>query len=68
MKFLNGWKTIIGTSGTIILIAAHTLITVDPCRSTFVQGLVENGLDFAIGGTSLLSLIGIIHKIEKAKP
>ena len=67
MKFLNGKKTVIGVSGTIILVAAHTLITVDPCRSTFIQGLIENGIDFAIGGTSLLSLIGIIHKIEKAK-
>lgn len=65
MKFMNGWKTIIGLISSTFLMAAHTLFTVDVCFADFTQRLIHNGLDYGIGGSVVLTLIGIIHKMEK---
>lgn len=60
MKFLNGWKTILGVAGT-----AATLVFphVDP---GVLGGVLDNANNVVTGAFGLLTLLGVIHKVEKA--
>lgn len=57
MKFLNGWKTILGVAGIVLpmVIApekAHDVIT--------------HADSIVVGAAGLLTILGVIHKTEKA--
>lgn len=61
MKFLNGWKTILGVAGTL---GAIVFPHVDP---GVLGGALDNANNVVTGAFGLLTVLGIIHKAEKAK-
>lgn len=61
MKFLDGWKTVIGLVGTVVTILVPKL---DP---SLVSGISDHATGIVQGVFGLLTVLGIIHKKEKAK-
>lgn len=59
MNFLNGFKTLIGVVGSVVLILAPRL-GVD-----VVQAVGEQVYGVAQGIFGLLGVLGLIHKVEK---
>ncbi len=59
MKFLNGWKTILGVAGTV---GALVFPRVDP---SILGGALESANNVVTGAFGLLTILGIIHKGEK---
>lgn len=61
MRFLDGFKTIIGAVGMVV-------VTVFPkVAPAVVTGAVEAVTTIATGAFGLLTVLGVIHKVEKAK-
>lgn len=58
MKFLNGFKTLIGVAG---LVAS----TVAPKLLPAVQAIGEHGLGIIQGAAGILAVLGFAHKAEK---
>lgn len=65
MKFLNGWKTIIGVVVTIAtpLVAAGGDLGKVGAK---VVDIVQHGDAVVAGMAALLTALGIIHKVEKS--
>lgn len=66
MKFLNGWKTILGAVG----ILATPLIATGGDLGAVAGKVVEAGqhLDAVImGGAGVLTVLGVLHKIDKRR-
>lgn len=61
MKFLNGWKTVLGIAGSVITIV---LPKVDPA---VLGGALNDANNVVTGAFGLLTLLGIVHKVEKAR-
>lgn len=59
MKFLDGWKTIIGLVGTVVTVLVPKL---DP---SLVAGIGEHATGIVQGVFGLLAVLGVIHKAEK---
>lgn len=67
MKFLNGWKTIIGvvvSIATPIVAAGGDLGKV----GAKILDIVQHGDAVVAGAAALLTTLGIIHKVEKSDP
>lgn len=64
MKFLNGWKTILGTVGTLgtLLLGAGGKIGQVAGTALEVAGHLDS---VALGAFGVLTTLGIIHKAEK---
>lgn len=60
MKFLNGFKTLIGVLGTV---ATVLLPKIAP---GVVQAVGDAAVNVATGIFGLLGALGIIHKVEKS--
>lgn len=60
MKFLDGFKTVIGLLGT-------TVAVVVPQIAPQVQEAMPHVIGVAQGAFGLLGVLGIIHKVEKAR-
>ena len=61
MKFLDGFKTLIGLVGTVV---AVVLPRVAP---GVVQAVGEAAVQVATGAFAMLAALGLIHKGEKAR-
>lgn len=61
MNFLNGLKTVIGLFGTAITVIVPQ---VDP---SVVSAVGDHAVGIAQGAFGLLTVLGLIHKREKAK-
>lgn len=59
MKFLNGWKTFLGVAGTVLTVV---LPKVDPA---ILGGALNDANNVVVGAFGLLTLLGVIHKVEK---
>lgn len=59
MKFLNGFKTILGAVGLVVSIAV-------PSLSSTVAEAAPHAVNIAQGAFGLLVLLGVIHKAEKS--
>ena len=59
MKFLDGFKTIIGLVGTALAIVV-------PHVAPQVQESIPHVIGIAQGAFGLLTVLGVIHKVEKA--
>ena len=67
MKFLNGWKTVLGLVGTVGTIIISSGGKVGAIASTVVQ--VFGHVDSVVAGVfGALTVVGIIHKVEKKTP
>jgi hypothetical protein len=60
MKFLDGFKTVLGALGTVALILFPKL------NPTMIGEVSEHLYGIVQGAFALLTLFGVIHKIEKA--
>lgn len=60
MKFLNGFKTVIGVAGTVASLVAPKILPV-------ITDAAPHAINIAQGAFGLLMVLGIIHKSEKAK-
>lgn len=60
MKFLNGLKTIIGVVGTVIT------VLIPKVTPEIVTTVGDHTVAIAQGVFGLLTVLGIIHKAEKA--
>lgn len=58
MKFLNGFKTILGAVGMVVTIAA-------PSLAPAIGEAAPHAISVAQGVFGLLTVLGIIHKAEK---
>lgn len=66
MKFLNGWKTILGIVGTVTTLGIANGGRVGEIAGTVQQ--VAGHLDsVALGVFGALTAIGVIHRTEKRK-
>lgn len=66
MKFLNGWKTVVGIVGTIGTVLVASGGKIGGIASTAVQ--VFGHLDSVVAGVfGALAVLGVIHKVEKGK-
>ena len=61
MRFLNGLKTAIGVSGTLILLLLPRL------QPSVIQAVGDQVYGVAQGVFGLFTALGLIHKVEKAK-
>lgn len=61
MRFLNGWKTVLGVAGTL---AGVLLPKVHP---DVVSGVLGSADNVVVGAFTMLTLLGVIHKAEKRK-
>lgn len=59
MKFLNGLKTIIGVVGTVVT------VLVPKITPAVVTEVGDHAFAVAQGVFGLLTVLGIIHKVEK---
>lgn len=59
MKFLNGWKTALGVVGTLVTLVYPR---VDP---TVLGGALNDANNVVVGAFGLLTLLGVVHKVEK---
>lgn len=59
MKFLNGFKTIIGLVGTVVT------VLVPKVTPDIVNAVGDHALAIGQGVFGLLTVLGIIHKAEK---
>jgi len=59
MKFLNGWKTVLGVAGVL---GSLILPKVSP---GVLGGALDNANNIVLGAFGLLTTLGIIHKVEK---
>lgn len=65
MKFLNGWKTILGAIGTVVV----PLVAVGGKVGELAGKVAEVGqhVDIALTGVfGALLALGIVHKVEKS--
>lgn len=62
MKFLNGFKTVIGVIGSVVLVLAPRV------SADVVQAVGDQVYGVAQGIFGLLTILGIIHKVEKKVP
>lgn len=60
MKFLNGFKTILGTIGTIVSVLVPSV------RPDLITGIGDHVVGIVQGASALLLALGLIHKAEKA--
>lgn len=58
LKFLNGFKTILGSIGLVVSVAL-------PRLSDTVAQAAPHAISIAQGAFGLLALLGLIHKAEK---
>lgn len=66
MKFLNGYKTILGIVGTVATVLISSGGNVGHIGQVVVDA--SQHVDAILGGAfGLLTVLGIIHKKEKAK-
>ena len=61
MKFLNGFKTILGALGLVLTVAAPKV------APELIGTTINQVHDIALGVFGLLTTLGIVHKVEKAK-
>lgn len=61
MKFLNGLKTIIGVVGSVVLVIAPKV------GLDVVQSAGDQVYGIAQGVFGLLTILGVIHKVEKSQ-
>lgn len=59
MKFLNGFKTILGLAGTVVSVLA-------PRYAPALNEAAPHAVAVAQGAFGLLLALGVIHKVEKA--
>lgn len=59
MKFLNGFKTILGLAGTVVSVLA-------PRYAPALNEAAPHAVAVAQGAFGLLLALGVIHKAEKA--
>ena len=64
MKFLNGWKTILGVIGTLTTIAVSAGVQDHGLIET-VKAIAGHADSLIVGATGILTVIGVIHKSEK---
>jgi len=70
MKFLNGWKTILGAAGSIAVIVGGALgknVGVIPGVIQTLSDIGEHINAVILGGAAVLGTLGVIHKVEKSK-
>lgn len=70
MKFLNGWKTILGAAGSVAVIVGGALgknVGVIPGVVQTLSDIGEHINAVILGGSAVLGALGIIHKAEKSK-
>lgn len=60
MKFLNGFKTVLGAAGMVLTIVAPKIVPV-------ITDAAPHAINIAQGAFGLLAVLGLIHKSEKAK-
>lgn len=66
MKFLNGWKTILGVIGTVGTVLVASGGSIGHAADVVVQA--SHHLDAVfLGVFGLLGTLGVVHKVEKAK-
>ena len=59
MKFLNGFKTILGLAGTVVSVLA-------PRYAPALNEAAPHAVAVAQGAFGLLLALGVIHRVEKA--
>lgn len=59
MKFLNGFKTVLGLAGTVVTVLA-------PKFAPTLNEAAPHAVAVAQGAFGLLLALGVIHKAEKA--
>ena len=64
MKFLNGWKTILGVAGTVgtLLYGAGGKLGAIAGSGLEVAGHLDA---VAMGAFGILTVLGVVHKVEK---
>lgn len=70
MKFLDGYKTILGIIGTVLTVVLPALgknADFVPALISNLQAIGANIPAIAAGASALLMALGIIHKVEKTK-
>lgn len=60
MRFLDGFKTVLGAIGVVVTVVAPKI------GPELVEGALGAVNLMATGAFSLLTVLGIIHKVEKA--
>lgn len=58
MRFLNGFKTALGVAGLVVVALS---------QANVVTVLPPQWQPYVIGGGAVLTALGIIHKVEKAR-
>lgn len=59
MKFLNGFKTIIGLVGSVVT------VLIPKVTPDIVSAVSDHAVAVAQGVFGLLTVLGVIHKVEK---
>lgn len=67
MRFLNGYKTWIGSVGLVFYALFKTFAEDQDCHNAFLRNLNLNSVDLAGGISVALFTLGVIHRWEKAK-
>lgn len=70
MKFLNGWKTLLGiltTAAAVIVPSVGGDASLVPAVSDQVGNIVEHGSALVAGIGATLTTLGLIHKVEKKR-
>lgn len=61
MKFLDGFKTVLGAVGVVVSVVAPKV------APALIVGAIESINNMAVGAFSLLTILGIVHKVEKSQ-
>lgn len=59
MKFLDGWKTVLGVAGCVLTVALPR------AQPGVIGGILDNANNAVVGVFGLLTVLGIVHKVEK---
>lgn len=72
MKFLDGWKTKLGVIGGLASIVVPAVTQVISGNAALGQALVDTATQVVnhvgavvTGASALLTLLGVVHKVEK---
>lgn len=66
MKFLNGWKTVGGVAGIVATILVSGAAGPEGANiGAKIGELAQHADAVVVGGFSMLSVLGLIHKGEK---
>jgi len=64
MKFLNGWKTILGIVGTVGTVLVASGGDIGKVASVVIAAS-QHADSIILGASGLLTVLGLVHKAEK---